>query len=116
MSWMGLVNLTKKSYCLLLNEFYSGILIHADEYENPVRFRYDGLYTFFDGKERILNESDLGKLHRCERYIGPHEAPDHYPSDNVWDTLLRQCDTKKIASDLKSIPFRFLHHFIASTI
>ena len=48
MSWLGLVALPKKDFSfLLVNEFYSGILIHADEYENPVKFKYDSLYTLF---------------------------------------------------------------------
>ena len=39
---MGLANLFEKCYSLMLvNEFYSGLLIHADEYENPTRFDYD---------------------------------------------------------------------------
>ena len=52
MSWMGLKNLSKKYFCpLLVNEFYSGLIRHADEYENPTRFRSDNLYTFIDGQE-----------------------------------------------------------------
>ena len=50
MSWLGLAALPEKDFSfLLVNEFYSGILMHADEYENPIRFRYDSLYTLFDG-------------------------------------------------------------------
>ena len=59
---MGLANLSKK----LVNEFYSGLIMHADEYENPVRFKSDNLYTFIDGQERVITESDLGKLIGCE--------------------------------------------------
>ena len=34
--WMGLANLLEKCYNpLLVNEFYSRLLIHASEYENP---------------------------------------------------------------------------------
>ena len=41
-SWMGLANLFEKCYSpMLVNEFYSGLLIHVDEYENPTRFDYD---------------------------------------------------------------------------
>ena len=59
MSWMGLANLSKKYFCpLLVNEFYFGLIRHADEYENPTRFRSDNLYTFIDGQERIITESD----------------------------------------------------------
>ena len=50
MGWMGLANLSEKCYSLLLvNKFYFGLLIHASEYENPVRFDSDVLYTFIDG-------------------------------------------------------------------
>ena len=50
MSWMGLANLTKKNFNpLLVNEFYSGLIRHVNEYENPARFRFDNLYTFIDG-------------------------------------------------------------------
>ena len=94
---MGLVNLVENNYShLLVNEFYSGILAHADGYENPVRFKNDILYTFFDRKERILNKIDLGKLLRCKHYSNPHEAPDHYPVNNVWETLSRSGRTKKL--------------------
>ena len=69
MGWMGLANLFEKCYILLLvNEFYSGPLIHASEYENPVRFDSDVLYTFIDEQERVIIESDLGKLLGCEYY------------------------------------------------
>ena len=117
MSWMGLANLSKKFFCLLLvNEFYSGLLMHADEYENPVYFKSDNLYTFINGQERIITESDLGKLLGCEFYDGLSKVPNPYPVENIWDTLARKPGCKKIASNLKSLPLRFLHHFIASTI
>ena len=49
MGWIGLANLSEKCYSpLLVNEFYSGLLIHAKEYKNPVRFDFDVLYTFID--------------------------------------------------------------------
>ena len=84
MSWMDLANLSEKYYSsVLVNEFYSGILIHAKEYENLVRFRYDVLYTYFDGQKRIITESDFGKLLGCEHYGDLYEAPNHYPSNNV---------------------------------
>ena len=84
MSWMGLANVVEKDYSpLLMNEFYFGILIHADAYENLVKFRYDVLNMFFDGKNHLLNERNLGKLLGCEHYTSPHETPDHYPVDNV---------------------------------
>ena len=52
MSWMGLANLSEKFFCpLLVNEFYSGLLMHADEYENPVHFKSENLYTFINGKK-----------------------------------------------------------------
>ena len=52
MSWLGLATLTEKDFSfLLVNEFYSRILIHAIEYKNTVRFKYDTLYTFFDIQE-----------------------------------------------------------------
>ena len=87
---MGLANLAKMNYSsLLVNKFYFGILVHADEYKNIVRFRDDVLYTFFDGKEHILSEIDLGKLHGREHYTGPHKTPTHYAADNLWNTLSR---------------------------
>ena len=50
MSWKGLANLSEKFFCpLLVNEFYSGLLMHTDEYENPVHFKSENLYTFIDG-------------------------------------------------------------------
>ena len=65
MGWMGLANFSEKCYSpLLVKEFYSGLLIHANEYENPVRFDFDVLYTFIDGQERIIIELDLGKIDR----------------------------------------------------
>ena len=39
-----------------------------------------------------------------------------YPVESVWDTLAREPGCKKTTSNLKSLPLRFLHHFIASTI
>ena len=40
----------------------------------------------------------------------------HYQTNNVWDTLTRELGCKKVASNLKSLSLRFLHHFIASTV
>ena len=114
---MGLANLSEKCYNpMLVNEFYSEILIHTEEYENLARFDYDVLYTFIDGQERIITESDLEKLLGCEFYGELFEVPRHYQTDNVWDTLAREPNCKKVASNLKSLPLRFLHHFITSTI
>ena len=42
--------------------------------------------------------------------------PNPYPVESIWDTMAREPGCKKIASNLKSLPFRFLHHFIALTI
>ena len=51
MSWIGLTNLFEKFYCsVLVNEFYYGILVHAKEYENLVRFHYDVLYKYLMDK------------------------------------------------------------------
>ena len=57
MGWMGLANLSKKCYSpLLVNEFYFGLLIHANEYENTIRFDSDVLYTLsMDKKESLLS-------------------------------------------------------------
>ena len=44
------------------------------------------------------------------------KLPMHYQTDNVWDTLARKPSCKKMASNLKFLTLRFLHHFIASTI
>ena len=69
MGWMGLANLFEKCYSsLLVNEFYFGLMIHASEYENLVRFDFDVLYTFIDGQEWVIIEFDLGKLLGCEYY------------------------------------------------
>ena len=117
MGWMGLANLLGKCYSLLLvNEFYSGLLINANEYENPVRFDSDVLYTFIDRQERVITKSNLGKLIGCEYYSELSELPMHYQTDNVWDTLAREPGCKKVASNLKSLSLRFLHHFIAFTV
>ena len=79
MGWMGLVNLSEKCYSpLLVNKFYSGLLIHANEYENLVRFDSDVLFTFTDEQERIITEFDLGKLIGCEFYGELSELPMHY--------------------------------------
>ena len=58
----------------------------------------------------------MGKLIGCENYGDVFEAPRHYQTDNVWDTMARELGCKKVASNLKSLPLRFLHHFIASSI
>ena len=91
-------------------------MLHSDEYENPHRFNHDVLYTFIDGYERVITESDLGKLIGCEFYGELFEALRHYQIDNVYNTLAREPGCKKVASNLKSLPLRFLHHFIASSI
>ena len=101
---------------MLVNEFYSRLLIHASEYKNSVRFDYKLLYTFIDGQERVIIEFDLGKLLGCEYYDRLFELPLHYQTDNVWDSLAREPNCKKVASNLKSLPLRFLHHFIASIV
>ena len=84
MSWIGLANLSEKYYCpMFVNEFYSRLLIRSDEYENPPRFNHDVLYTFIDGHDSVIIESDLGKLLGCEFYGKLFEAPKHYQIDNV---------------------------------
>ena len=88
---MSLANLSEKFFCpLLVNEFYSGLLMHADEYENPVHFKSENLYIFIDGEERVIKESDLGKLLGCEFYDGPSEMPNPYPVESIWDTMARE--------------------------
>ena len=114
---MGLTTLSEKYYSpLLVNEFYSELIMHADEYENPVRFKSNNLYTFIDGQERIITESALGKLIGCEYYGELSELPSPYSVESVWDTLAYELGCKKMASNLKSLPLRFLHYFIASSI
>ena len=55
MSWMGISNLDEKHYSpMLVNEFYSGLLLRSTEYENPSRFNSEVLYTFIDEHERII--------------------------------------------------------------
>ena len=68
---------------MLVNVFYSGLLIHSDECENPPRFNHDILYTFIDGQERVITESDLSKLLGCEFYEELFEVPKHYQIDNL---------------------------------
>ena len=95
---MGLATLSEKHYSpLLVNEFYSGLIMHADEYENPMRFNFDNLYTFVDGQEKVITESDLGKLIGYEYYDGPSKLPSPYPVESVWDTLAREPSCKKTA-------------------
>ena len=96
---------------MLVNEFYSGLFMHANEYENLVHFKFENLYTFIDGQEWVITELDLGKLLGCEFFDGPLEVPSPYPVESIWDTLAREPGCKKIASNLKSLPLRFLHHF-----
>ena len=101
---MGLATLSEKYYSpLLVNEFYSGLIMHADEYENYVRFKSNNLYTFIDGQERIITKSDLGKLIGCEYYGEPFELPSLYPVESVWDTLAHEPGYKKTVSNLKSL-------------
>ena len=81
---MGLSNLSEKCYSfVLVNEFHFWILVYAKEYENPIQFHFDVLYTYFDGQELVITESDLGKLLGCKHYEDLYKAPNHYPSDNV---------------------------------
>ena len=101
---------------MLVNELYSGLLLRSNEYEDPLRFNLEILYTFIDGHERIITKSNLGKLIGCEYYGDVFEAPRHYQTDNVWDTMARESGCKKVASILKSLPLRFLHRFIAFSI
>ena len=55
MSWMGIANLDEKYYSLMLvNEFYLGLLLQSNKYEDPPRFNPEVLYTFIDGHERII--------------------------------------------------------------
>ena len=42
--------------------------------------------------------------------------PNPYFVESIWDSLACEPGCKKMASNLKSLPFWFLHHFIASTI
>ena len=101
---------------MFVNEFYSGLLLRSNEYEDPLRLNLEVLFTFIDGYERIITKSDLGKLIGCEYYRDVFEALRHYQTDNVWDTMAREPGCKKMASNLKSLPLRFLHHFIVSSI
>ena len=108
MSWIGIANLDEKCYSpMLVNEFYSGLLLRSDEYENPPRFNPEVLYTFINGYERIITKSNLGKLIGCEFYgdvfeVPRHylEVPRHYQTDNVWDTMAREPGCKKVASNV----------------
>ena len=68
-------NCLKHPDIMLVNDFYSGLLVHSDEHENPNRFDHDVLYTFIDGQEWVITEFDLGKLLGCEFYRELFEAP-----------------------------------------
>ena len=57
--------------------------MHANEYENPVRFNSNNLYTFIYRQERIITELDLGKLIGYEYYDEPSELPSPYPVESV---------------------------------
>ena len=73
---MGLANLSEKCYSpMFVNEFYSGLLLRSDKYENPPTFNHEALYIFIDGRERVITESNLGKLIGCEFYGDVFEAP-----------------------------------------
>ena len=73
---MSLANLSEKYYSpMFVNEFYSGLLLYFDEYENPPRFNHETLYIFIDGRERIITKSDLGKFIGCDFYGDVFEAP-----------------------------------------
>ena len=78
-----------------MNEFYFGLLMHADEYENLVHFRSENLYIFIDGQERIIKELDLGKLIGCEFYDGPSEMSTPYPVESICDTLAHELVARK---------------------
>ena len=117
MSWMSLAHLSEKCYSpMFVNEFYFGLLLRFDEYENLHRFIHEALYIFIVGHERIITKSDLGKLIGCEFYGDVFERPRHYQIDNVYDTMACVPGCKKVASNLKSLPLRFLHHFIAFSV
>ena len=89
MGWIGLANLLEKNFSIVLvNEFYSGIVRSASEYDNPTRFQDDILYTFFDGQEVIIIESIFKDLLNYKHYDGPYETPSPYPFESVWDTLV----------------------------
>ena len=77
MNWMRIANLDEKCYSLMLvNKFYSGLLLRFDKYENLPRFNLEVLYSFIDGHERMITEFDLGKLISCEFYKDVFEALD----------------------------------------
>ena len=81
---------------MLVNEFYSGLLLHSNEYKYLPRFNHEVLYPFIDGHERVIIESDLGKLLGCEFYGDLFESPRHYQIDNVWDALACEPGCKKV--------------------
>ena len=74
------------------------------------------LYSLIDGQERVIIESIFGDLLNFKYYDGPYETPSPYPFESVWETLARRPGCKKMASNLKSLSLRFLHHFITSTV
>ena len=52
MGWLGFVATFEKEYSfLLVNEFYAGLLLYANEYLILTRFQDDSLYTFFNREE-----------------------------------------------------------------
>ena len=44
----------------------------------------------------VIIESNLGKLLGCKHYGDFYEAHNHYPSNNVWNTLARKPGCKKM--------------------
>ena len=84
MGWMGLANLLEKNFStVIVNEFYSDIVLFASEYDNPARFRDDILYIFFDGQERIITESTFRDLLNYKHYDGPYDTPSPYLFESV---------------------------------
>ena len=72
MDWFGLANLPEMSFSpYLINKFYFGIVLKQSEFDDIVLFDDEVIYTFFDGKERILTKNDLGKSLNCENYNNP---------------------------------------------
>ena len=96
MGWMGLANLSKKNFSIVLvNEFYSDIVLFASKYDNPARFWNDILYTSFDGQEKVITKSTFGDLLNCKHYDGPYETPSLTHLKVFGTLLLDVLDTRR---------------------
>ena len=116
MDWIGLANITEDKYSThLVNEFYSGILVKKSDLNLPM-WNPELLYTHFNDRDFDFDEKFLGDIIDCKNYNCPSKAPNGFNFNAVWREYSVEGGLDKAASSLKSLPLRFLHHFIASTV